>query len=102
MAGPTLTRLHDPECGITVICPGHVSEIAFARKVDCDDVATFLGDDYDADDQGYPTEKTDERVAERVRHTWGKWSVEGGLRRWEEVGEDEPGAEPFSVIDENP
>lgn len=100
MTTSKLIRISDPENGILVICPGHVGELDFARRIDVDDVATILGE-YEMDEDGIPSDATDERLADRVRHTFGRWTDEGGKRRWEELAEDAPGAEPFTAIDEN-
>ena len=95
-----LTRLHDSENGgATVICEGHVDKSAFANRVDTDDVADILGDDFEGEDS-YPTADEVLQIAEMVRHSWGAWSQEGTHRRWDECGKNEPGAQPFTVLDQ--
>lgn len=93
-----LTSLHDEENGITiVICEEHVDRAEFAKRVDTDDVAEMLGDDFEGAGS-YPTPAEERQIAEMARHSWGKWHPSGKRRRWEEVHQNEPGAKPFTVV----
>lgn len=93
-----LISLHDDENGTTiVICEGHVDRLKFAKRVDTDDVADILGDDFEGAGS-YPTPAEESQIAEMTRHAWGKWHPIGKGRRWEEVHPSEVGAQPFTVV----
>lgn len=82
-----------------VICQGHVDRAEFANRVDTDDVAELLGDDFEGADS-YPSPADVAAIAAMARHSWGVWSGEGKHRRWDECHKDEPGAQPFTVLDQ--
>ncbi len=100
MTNRSLTSLRDDESGCTiVICEGHVDRAEFAKRVDTDDVADILGDDFESEGS-YPSPADESKIAEMTRHSWGKWRVQGKRRFWEEIHKDEPGAKPFTVVDQ--
>lgn len=97
-----LLSLGGGDTGATVICEGHVDKLQFANRVDTDDVVELFGDDCNLRGS-YPTDATVRRLAKEVRHSWGVWRSDvekTGDRWWVEVHESEPGALPFTVVDQ--
>lgn len=95
-----LISLESDERDTIVICEGHVDKAAFATRVDTDDVVALLGDDYEGAGDNYPSPDDEARIADMIRHSQGIWITEGKLRRWEECHNEEPGAQPFTVLDQ--
>lgn len=90
------------DTGKCVICKGHVDPLQFANRVDTDDVVDLLGDGCKLKGS-YPTDASVRRLAKQVRHSWGIWRAvprKKDSRWWEEVPKGEPGAAPFTVVDQ--
>lgn len=89
-----LIHLDDEENGPSVICKGHVDKLSFAKLLYGDDVACFLGRDYEEDSKGRPLPSELEALVPQISHTWGIWEK----RYWKECRKQDVGAQPFTMI----